>query len=95
MIMRRSEQMKRLVLGSAALAILSGLAFASVAQAAPFGHRNGITPAERAAIARSQANLNALKWRARADGHVTMWERARINAAQTRHDALVARYRHN
>lgn len=68
---------------------------ASAAQAAPFGHRNGFTPAERAAIARSQASLDALKWRVRADGHVTMWERALINAAQARRDALVARYRHN
>ena len=54
-----------------------------------------MTPAERAAIARSQASLDALKWRVRADGRVTMWERARINAAQARHNALVARYRYN
>ena len=78
------------------LAALSGVALAiSSAQAAPLGHRDGFTHAERAAIARSQANLNALKWRARADGHVTLWERARINTVQARHDALVARYRHN
>jgi hypothetical protein len=90
------SNMKRLVLGSAALAILSGIAFtASAVQAAPYGHRSGITPSERAAIARSQSNLNALKWRVRADDRVTMWERARINAAQARHNALVARYRHN
>jgi len=78
------------------LAALSGVALAiSSAQAAPLGHRDGFTHAERAAIARSQANLNALKWRARADGHVTLWERARINTVQARHDALVAGYRHN
>jgi len=58
--------------------VLSGVALtASSVQAARFGERHGITHAERAAIARSQANLNALKWRARADGHVTLWERAR------------------
>ena len=66
--------MKRLVLGTAALAILSGVAFASAAEAAPFGrHYGNLTPYERAAIARSQANLNALKWRARADGRITLW----------------------
>ena len=47
-----------------------------------FGGTCSLTPAERAAIARSQASLDALKWRVRADGRVTMWERARINAAQ-------------
>jgi hypothetical protein len=87
--------MKGLVLGAAALAILSGVAFtAPAAEAAPYGYRN-LTPYERTAIARSQANLRALKWRARGDGHVSRWERMRINAAQARHDALVYRYRHN
>ena len=89
--------MKRLVLGTAAAAILSGMAITSAAQAAPYGygHRHVLTPYERAAIARSQANLNTLKWRVRADGRVTPWERARINAAQARHNALVYRYRHS
>ncbi len=87
--------MKRLVLGTAALAVLSGLAFAApAAEAAPYGYGR-LTPHERAAIARSQFNLNALKWRARADGRVTVWERMRINAAQARHSALVNRYRHS
>lgn len=89
--------MKRLVLGTAALAILSGLAFtAPSAEAARYGYGYGrLAPYERAAIARSTAHLNGLKWRARADGHVTFRERLRIRAAQTRHDALVYRYRHN
>jgi hypothetical protein len=87
--------MKRLVLGAAALAILSGIAFtAPSAQAAPYGYGN-LTPYERAALARSRAHLSALKWRARADGHVSRWERRRIHAAQARHDALAYRYRHN
>jgi hypothetical protein len=87
--------MKRLVLGAAALAILSGMALtAPSAEAARYGYGN-LTPHERAVIAHSRAHLNALKWRARADGHVTRWERARINAAQARYDALVYRYRHN
>jgi hypothetical protein len=87
--------MKRLVLGAAALAILSGLAFtAPSAEAAPYGYGN-LTPYERAALARSRADLRVLKWRARADGHVSRWERRRIHAAQARHDALAFRYRHN
>jgi hypothetical protein len=88
--------MKRLVLGTAALAIASGLALTSAAEARPYDRHSGnVTGYERAAIARSQGNLNALRWRARADGHVTLWERVRINAAQARHNALVYRYRHN
>jgi hypothetical protein len=87
--------MKRLVLGTAALAILSGIALAApAAEAAPYGYGR-LTPHERSAIARSQFNLNALKWRARADGHVTAWERMRINAAQAWHNTLVYRYRHS
>jgi len=83
--------MKRFVLGTAALALLSGI---PAAEAAPYGYGR-LTPYERAAITRSQANLNALKWRVRADGRVTLRERMRINAAQARHNALVYRYRHS
>jgi hypothetical protein len=94
MIMKECT-MKRLALGSAALAVLSAIAFsASSAQAGPYG-RHGVTASERAAIARSQARLNAIKRHAWADGRVTLWERARINAAQASHKARVARYRHN
>jgi len=89
--------MKRLVIGTAAAAILSGVAITSTAQAAPYGygHRHVLTPYERAAINRSQANLNRLKWRVRADGRVTLWERAQIRAAQARHNMLVYRSRHS
>jgi hypothetical protein len=88
--------MKRLILASGALAIAAGLALSvSSAQAASYGRHGGLTAHERAAIARSQASLAALKWRARADGHVSLWERVKINAAQARHNALVARYRSN
>jgi hypothetical protein len=86
--------MKRLVLGAAALALLSGFALTAAAEAAPYGYGR-LNPYERAAIARAHAHVNALKWRARADGHVTAWERARIKLAQARLDALVYRYRHN
>ena len=59
------------------------------------GEADWLTPYERAALARSRADLRVLKWRARADGHVSRWERRRIHAAQARHDALAFRYRHN
>jgi len=84
--------MKRFVLGTAA-AMLSGIAFTSAAQAAPFGHRHALTPYERAVIARSQASLNHLKWRVRADGRMTPRERALVAGAQARHSALVWRLR--
>jgi hypothetical protein len=89
--------MKRLVLGAAALSLLSGIALtAPSAEAASYGRHYGkLTPYERVAIARSKASLNALKWRARADGRVTPWERMRINAAERRHNALVYRLRHS
>jgi hypothetical protein len=88
--------MKRFVLASGALAVAAGLALSMPsAQAASYGRHHGVTPPERAAIARSKASLDALRWRARADGHVSLWERMKINAAQARHNALVARYRYN
>jgi hypothetical protein len=94
MIMRRSDVMNRLVL--TACALLSGLALASGAEAAPYRHGYGkLTPAEHAAIARSQHQLDAVKARAWADGHVTPWERAKIKVAEQRHQALVYRLRHN
>ena len=88
--------MKRLVLRATALALLSGVALSSAAEAAPYGRHYGkLTPYERAAIARSKAHLDTLKWRARADGRVTALERMRINLAKARHNALVYRYRHS
>jgi hypothetical protein len=94
MIMRRSDVMNRLVLS--ACAIVSGLALASSAEAAPLRHGYGkLTPAEHAALARSVHQLNVVKARAWADGHVTPWERAKIRVAEQRHQALVYRLRHN
>jgi hypothetical protein len=90
--------MKHLVLGTVTLAILSGIALTQPAEAAFYGrgrHLGGLSPHERAAIARSRAGLDALRWRVGADGRVSLWERMRINVAQARHNALVYRYRHN
>lgn len=54
-------------------------------------HHRGVSPAQRAAINRSAANLAALKRRALRDGRITARERAQIRNAERRHAALVAR----
>jgi len=85
--------MNRLVLSACAL--LSALALASSAEAASLRHGYGkLRPAEEAALARSQHQLDVIKARAWADGHVTPWERAKIRVAEQRHKALVYRLRH-
>jgi hypothetical protein len=81
--------MKRLVLGTTALAMLSGIALATPAAAGNLTYR------ERVAVANSQKNLGALKWRVRADGKVTWFERMRVRSAQARHNALVHRLYNN
>ena len=87
--------MQKLILSMSAV-LLTSLAVALPAAAAfhqrSYGH---ITAAERAAIARSQHQLDLIKARAWADGHITAWERAKIDVAQARHRALVYRLRHN
>lgn len=87
--------MKRLVLSTSALAILSGIALSTAAEAATYNRYGQINGYERAAIARSQAHINALNRRAWADGKVGIFERAKLRLAQTRHNALVYRYSHN
>jgi hypothetical protein len=89
MIMRGVNAMKRPVLSAAALAVLSSLAFGASAQAAP------LSPHERSVLARNHAHLRALERRARADGHVSLWERAQIRLAKARVHALAYRLRHN
>lgn len=78
---------------------------AGVSVAAPsYKHTNGYKPSpqyamkhkgvsgfERAAIARSAANLSALKARAWRDGKLTFSERIQIRNAEQRHAALVRR----
>lgn len=82
--------MKSLVAAAVALAITAGGAMAYPSKSYNHGnHRPQITAAERAAIARSQWNLNTLERRARADGRVTVFERMQIRFAQARHDRLV------
>jgi hypothetical protein len=90
--------MKSLVVAATAAVLLSGIGLGTAAEAASYHHRyghGGLTASERAAIARDQAHVNSLKRHARANGHVSLWEKMRIRAAETRHNALVYRYRHN
>lgn len=87
--------MKRLVLTSTTLALLTGIALAAPAQAGSSQHRTGVTHSERMAIANSRQRLNALKARVHADGRVNLWERARLRAAEARHRSLAYRLRHN
>lgn len=54
-------------------------------------HHRGVTPAQRAAVARSAANLAALKRRAWRDGRLSALERVQIRNAERRHAALVQR----
>jgi hypothetical protein len=86
--------MKSLVVAATAAVVLSSIGLGGTAEAA-FFRRGGFTASERAAIARDEARVNAIKRHAWTDGQVSAWERMRIRAAEARHDALVYRYRHN
>ena len=81
--------MKRIVLGTTALAILSGIALATPAAAGSLTYR------ERVAIANSKSHVNALRSQARADGRVSTWERMKLRAAVARHKALSHRLYNN
>ncbi len=81
--------MKRIALSASALVLLSGIAMAAPAQAA------SLTAHERAVLARDHAHVRALERHARADGHVSLWERARIRLAEARLHGLAWRLRHN
>lgn len=96
-----NAKMKAVFLSAAAAVLVS----AGAASAAPAKYHNnhwgkpapskvfkkGIGPRERAVIARSSADVSALKRRALRDGRVTPLERIQIRNAERRHAALVAR----
>lgn len=94
--------MKTIAMAVAALALATTAASAAPAK---YGYNHGygkghghshvsrVTPRERVAIARSAAHLNFVKRQAWSDGRVNFFERARINMAQRRHNALVAQAR--
>lgn len=81
--------MKRLAFSVSALALLSGLAMAAPAQAGSISHR------ERAAIAKSQHHVAAVKRQAWANGSLSVWERMRIRAAEAHRNRVVARARND
>ena len=87
--------MKRLALSVSALALLSGLALAPPAQAASYNRNGNVTASERAALARSAAHVRHVKQMARRDGHVSLWDRMKIRAAEQRLKTLAYRVRHN
>lgn len=97
-----STKIKTALLTVAALAMTAG-----VSVAAPSKHYNhngygkpgygkvvkkhGVSPFERAQIARSAADLAALKRRVWRDGKISFAERILVNRAERRHAMLVAR----
>jgi hypothetical protein len=88
--------MKPFVLSVSMVALLSGIALAAPAQAGSYQHRHGkLTYGERHTLAVSKQHLNGLRARARADGHVNVWERMQIRSAAAKHRALAHRLRHN
>lgn len=87
--------MNKILIATAAVLLTSTTAMAAPGWYGGKGPRGGVNGYERIAIAQSQANLNALKRQARADGRVTFYERTRIRLAEIRHNNLVKRYRFN
>jgi hypothetical protein len=85
--------MKKTILTLAAIVLASGAAVAAPNRHFDRHDGRGISNYERAAIARSAANVATIKARAWRDGKVSMFERFQINNAQKRHAALVARLR--
>lgn len=100
-----NTQIKTALLTAAALIMTAGVSVAAPAKyhndygKSGFGkpgygkvvRKHGLSPFERAQIARSSANLASLKRRVWRDGKVTFVERIQINAAERRHAVLVAR----
>jgi hypothetical protein len=92
-------KMKTALLTAAALMMTAGVSAAVPAKHSNHGkpgyskvyRKSGINAYERAAIARSAANLASLKRRVWRDGRVTMLERIQLRNAERRHAALVAR----
>ena len=85
--------MKTVILATLALLIAAGPSMASPWKGkSHHSYRHGVlTKYERVLIAKSKHRLMRLKWRARADGRITRFERFRIRHAQRRHNRLVAR----
>lgn len=60
------------------------------------GARSGsLTPRETARLEAGQAHIHHMERRAKADGHVSAGERARITRAQNHESRAIARRKHN
>jgi len=98
-----NAKIKTALLTAAALAMTAGVSVAAPAKydthygyAKPgYGKvvkkKHALSPYERAQIAKSAANLAALKKHVWRDGKVTFAERIMLSNAERRHNALVAR----
>ena len=88
-------KMKTVILTAAALLMTAGTSYAAQSKfhhyKPTYNSHRGVSPAERAMIARSAAQVAAVKRQALRDGRITFVERIRINSAERRHAALVAR----
>jgi hypothetical protein len=93
--------MKTVALATLAAVLMSGsaMAYPTSSFKAPAVYKSfrapALTPYEQFQIRQSKNRLDALMWRARADGRVTFLERWQIQLAQNRHNALVYRLSHN
>lgn len=101
-----NAKIKTALLTAAALAMTAGVSVAAPAKHYAYnGYGSGygkpgygkvvkkhaVSPYERAQIAKSAANLAALKKQVWRDGRVTFAERVMLSNAERRHNALVAR----
>lgn len=60
------------------------------------GVRSGeLTPREAARLRAGQRHVHRMELRAKADGHVTLRERAQLGRAQARQSRHIARLKHN
>lgn len=97
-----------LLLTAAALAAFASIAFAGpntpradrreARQAARIhqGVASGqLTPAEAARLRAGQRHIHRMERRAKADGHVSVRERARLERAQDQQSRAIARLKHN
>jgi hypothetical protein len=97
-----NAKIKTALLTAAALAMTAGVSVAAPAKHdAHYGYgkpgygkvvkKHAVNPYERAQIAKSAANLAALRKQVWRDGKVTFAERIKLSNAERRHNALVAR----
>jgi hypothetical protein len=84
---------KTTLLAAAALVMTAGASFAAPGGKWGHGHGHGMNAYERAAIARSAANLASVRHRVWRDGKVSFFERIQLRNAERRHASLVQRAR--